>query len=85
MCGAGDQLAETIARQRRNFGERLVRDQRRRELPRDRHRDFDRLAFEPRLDRLQRVVRLGEAGGDAFQRRGHAALGFDLASACASA
>ncbi len=45
------QLAEAVGRQRRNFGERLARDQGRRELARHRHRDLDGLAFEPGLDR----------------------------------
>src|SRR5580698_1946458 len=48
----GHQFAEAIARQRRDFGERLARDQRRHELARHRHRDLNGFAFEPGFDRL---------------------------------
>lgn len=73
----GDQLAETAARKRRNFSKRLALEQGRRELAgdRDRDRDLDGLAFEPRLDRLQRVVGFAEARGNAFKRSGNAATG----------
>ena len=48
-----DQLAEAFGRERRDLGERLARDQLRRELAGDRDRDLDRLGFEPRLDRRE--------------------------------
>ena len=73
----GDQIAEAAAGQRRNFGERLALDQGRRELAGDRDRDLDGFAFEPRLDRLQRVVRFAEPRGNAFERSGDAAAGLD--------
>src|SRR5580704_16629734 len=60
----GYQLAEAIAGQRRDFGKRLARDQRRHGLARHRHGDLDGFAFEPGFDRLQRFVGLAEIDGD---------------------
>ena len=85
----GDELAEAVAGQRRDFGKRLARDQGRRKLARHRHRNLDCLAFEPGFDRRQRAVRDDESCRDVLERVGHAparldrgiALGVGIASA----
>ena len=73
-----NQLAEAIARQGGNLGKRLARDQRRRQFSGDRDRDFDGLAFEPRLDRAQRFTGCSNAVGDALERTSNAPVALDL-------
>jgi hypothetical protein len=53
------------------------RDQSRRELAGNRYRDLHGFALKPGFDRPQRGVRFAEADGDAFERAGDAASGFD--------
>ena len=72
------QVPEAIGGERGELGERLARDQLGRELAGDRDRHLDRLGLEPRLDRGEAAVELGERGRDAFERGGGALLGFGL-------
>jgi hypothetical protein len=71
-------MAEAAGGQRGKLGERLAGDQLGGELPRHRPRHPDRLGLEPRLDRGEAAIELGERGGDAFERGRGALLGLGL-------
>ena len=65
-----DQMTETLGGKRVDLGQRLVRDQFRRQPGRHRHRHLDRLDLQPRLDTLERAVDPLQPVGDDIERRG---------------
>jgi hypothetical protein len=74
----GHKLAEAAAGERGDFGKRLVLDQARHEFASNRDGDFDRFAFEPRLDRRQSAGGVVDTRGDALEGRGDAPADFGL-------